>query len=210
MRRILVLTLVLASSAPIGCGPRADGDSDSGVVLSDSGNQEDAGSARCGAPGEPYGTSQGSRFYPFTLPKCDGTPFEFYGEDEGYCDARLTVVTLAAGWCGPCRLEAQQMQEYLVEGYADQNVRVVVSIIQDNDYRAADSAFCEGWTDQYGLTNPVVVDAAQDTRIYFPNDELALPASVIIDSQGVIRHREYGVSTGLSTIRAALDSLLAE
>lgn len=199
---ILATILLLA-----GCQNPPATSPDSGIQLPDAGSQADAGPG-CGDPGAPYGTSLGSNFRPFTLERCDGTPFAFYGEAEGFCDARFTVVAMAAGWCGPCRVEAQQMQALLVEAYEPEGVRVIVAITQDNDYRAPDADFCDGWVDQYGLTNPVVLDPAQETQIYFPAG--ALPAAVIVDSEGVIRHREYGVSTGLNTMRAALDRLLAE
>jgi len=178
------------------------GDADSGpIVLTDS------GPGACAPPAEPYGTQEGRNFRPFTLNRCDGTPFEFYGDAEGFCDASFTVLTMAAGWCGPCRLETEQLQTELVEGYAARGVRVVQAIIQDNDYAAPDGPFCDGWVAQYGLTNPVVLDPTQVTQIYFPAG--SLPATLIVDSHGVIRHREYGTSTGLRTIRAALDALLA-
>jgi thiol-disulfide isomerase/thioredoxin len=203
MRASLTLASVLLLLA--GCSPSPTQNADAGITVPDSGQPP---TPTCGDPGEPYGTSVGSHFLPFTLAQCDGTPFEFYGEDEGFCDARFTVLTMAAGWCNPCRIEAAQMQDRLVEAYADQGVRVVVAVIQDNDYRVPDAAFCQSWVDQYDLTNPVVLDPLQETQIYFPAG--ALPATVIVDSRGVIRHREYGVSTGLETIRSALDALLAQ
>ena len=100
------------------------------------------------------------------------------------------------------------MQAQLVEHYADQGVRVVVALIQDPSYNAPSQDFCQGWVDTYHLTNPVLRDAAQVTGIYFPMG--ALPANVIVDSNGVIRHREYGASVNLETLTAALDQLLAQ
>lgn len=205
MRTSRILITIAALTCAAGCKPSAE--TDGGITLPDAGPQEDAGPS-CGDPGSGYGTSVGTNFSPFTLPRCDDSPFEFYGEQEGFCDATFTVVTMAAGWCQPCRLEAQQTQAQLVEAYADQGVRVVVAVIQDNDYAAPDAEFCQGWVDQYGLTNPVVYDVAQETGIYFPAG--SLPANLIVDSRGVIRHREYGVSESLQTIRAKLDQLLAE
>ena len=166
----------------------------------------DAGEGACAAPTGGFGTSQGRNFLPFTLQRCDGSMYEFYGETEGYCDASFTVVSIAAGWCGPCRMEARLMEEFLVQRYASHGVRVVVAIIQNNDYEAPDLAFCEGWQSQYGLTNPVLIDPTQETQVYFPAG--SLPATLIVDSAGVIVHREYGVSTDLETVRAELDSLL--
>ncbi len=194
---------------------------DAGEAMADAGTEADAGSQMavdlgtpdageevCGDPGEPYGTSEGSRFFPFTLNDCEGNPFSFYGETEGYCESSFTVVTMAAGWCGPCRVEAELLQEQIVEAYAAQGVRVIVAVIQDNNYNAPDASFCSGWKTQYGLTNPVLLDPVQETQIYFPRG--ALPASLIVDSQGVIVHREYGVSQELRTLRDRLDQLLAE
>lgn len=200
------LSTAVALCGLVGCDPDTR-DADAAITVPDAGDT-DAGSSACaGDPGEPYGTSEGSHLVPFTLSQCDGTPYSFYGEAEGFCDATFTVIVMSAGWCGPCRVEATQMQARLVEAYADQGVRVITSIIQNDDYEAPDLAFCQGWTDQYGLTNAVVIDPTQETSIYFPAG--SLPATVIVDSEGVIRHREYGTTTGLATIRAALDALLA-
>jgi thiol-disulfide isomerase/thioredoxin len=203
MRAISVLASVAFLFGALGCDDNRDpvGEDAGDVMLPDSGEPQDT----CGDPGEGYGTSEGSNFSPFTLQLCDGSDFEFYGEDEGFCDASYTVVSIAAGWCGPCRAEAMLMPQ-LIEDYAADNVRVVVAIIQDNDYAAPDLAFCQGWVDQYGLTNPVMIDPTQETQIYFPGN--SLPATLIVDSEGVIVHREYGVSDNLETVRATLDELL--
>ena len=203
MRSFTTVVVALCLVGLVGCDDSEPAEPDAGpVVVEDSGPV----GACTGDPGGDYGTSEGSNFFPFTLPTCSGDQYEFYGEDEGYCDSTLTVVSIAAGWCGPCRQEAMLMQNYLVNGYADQDVRVVVAIIQDNNYEAPTPTFCQGWVDQYGLTNPVLYDTAQETQIYFPMG--ALPATLIVDSEGVIRHREYGVSNNLETVRAALDDLL--
>lgn len=205
MRACISLSAILVLAGAAGCNPPT-ADQDAGITLPDSG-RTDAATA-CGDPGAPYGTSVGAHFKPFTLPRCDGTQWSFYGEAEGYCEARFTVVSIAAGWCNPCQMEASVMEEALVEAYADQGVRVAVALIQDPDYGAPDGAFCQQWVDTYGLTNPVMMDANQVTNIYFPMG--ALPATLIVDSQGVIRFREYGYTGGLETVRAALENLLAE
>jgi thiol-disulfide isomerase/thioredoxin len=198
---ILITIAVLAC----GCEPRTE-DQDAGIQLPDAGSQEDAGPT-CGDPGDGYGTSLGTNFLPFTLDRCDGTPFEFYGEEEGFCDTRFTLVTAAAGWCVPCQMEAALTEELINEAYGPLGVRVVVVYIQDASYATPDGEDCQGWQDTYGLSNPVVYDPAQETNLYFPAG--SIPANLIVDSHGVIVHREYGVSPQLETIRAKLDQLLA-
>jgi hypothetical protein len=203
MRTSLILTTTFAALAIVGCDNPASSDSDSGI-LGDASNP----SAACDYPRSGYGTSEGSNFMPFTLNRCDGTPFEFYGEEEGFCDAKFTLVTAAAGWCVPCQMEAAMTEELINEVYGPRGVRVVVVYIQDANYDTPDGEDCQGWKDTYGLSNPVLYDPEQVTNAYFPAG--SIPANLIVDSNGVIVHREYGVSEELQTIRATLDQLLAE
>ena len=173
---------------------------------SDAGASDSGGPAACGIPTDGFGVSEGSNFLPLTLSDCDGADYEFYGDAEGYGTTTFTVVSIAAGWCAPCRREAALMQEFLVDRYGPNNVRVIVAIIQNNDYEAPDAAFCSDWRSRYGLTNPVLLDPTQETQLYFPAG--SLPATLIVDCAGQIVHREYGVSDSLETVRAELDSLL--
>lgn len=205
MRTSLILSTLLALTL-VGCDDSPAADPDAGNTEADAGQQADAGPV-CGDPGTGYGTSLGRNFRPFTLPACDDTPFDFYGEEEGFCDARFTLVTAAAGWCVPCQIEAAETEEYINAVYGPQGVRVVVVYIQDEGYNTPDASDCANWKSTYGLSNPVLYDAAQVTNAYFPAG--ALPSNLIVDSKGVIVHREYGVSQTLETIRAKLDQLLA-
>ena len=200
MIKIVAVTCV-ALIGLINCGGDETDPVDAGPIQIDTGPADS-----CAAPDDGFGTSEGSNFLPLTLDRCDGTPYEFYGQSEGYCDTSFTVISIGAGWCGPCRREAALMQEFLVDRYAEHNVRVIVALIQDDDYMAPTHGFCEGWQTQYGLTNPILIDPTQLTQVYFPAG--ALPATLIVDSRGVIVHREYGVSTDLETVRAELDNLL--
>lgn len=201
-RSLRALTVFSLAAALGACGATPASD-DAGIVLPDSGDDPGA----CSPPAEPYGTSMGRNFRPFTLNRCDGTPYQFYGEAEGYCDARFSVLLMSAGWCAPCVREAEVLEEQLVQAYAGDGVRVIQVLIQDENYEAPSNEFCQAWVDRNGLTNPVLNDPTQITQVYFPAG--SLPATLVVDSNGVIVHREYGASTGLSTIRAALDSLIA-
>jgi hypothetical protein len=167
----------------------------------------DTGGMACSAPEAPYGVEIGRNFEPFTLNDCSGNPYEFYGPD--FCDASYTVVSIAAGWCGPCIMESMVLESAINEIYGPQGVRVLQIITQTEDYLPPDDAYCSGWVSNYGLSNVELTDPAQITGVYFPGN--ALPATLIVDSNGVIVFREYGYSGSmLGSLAAQLDELLAE
>jgi hypothetical protein len=204
MRFTRIVSSLAVAALAIACKSSPPADVDAYVPP-----MEDAG-AMCGPPPAPYGTTVGRNFEPFFTPLtlCDGTTvFDFYGETEGYCETSFTVLTMAAGWCVPCQMEARMIQSLIADAYADRGVRVVQALTQDASFQPPSTTFCQQWVDTYDLRFPVVMDPSQVTSQYFPMG--ALPATLIVDSRGVIRHREYGVSNGLMTIRTALDELLA-
>ena len=180
----------------------ADGDGgmwDAGEVVRDGGLTCEAN-----VPSAPYGTRVTSKFRPLTLNQCDGTPYSIYNED--FCAVRFTVINIAAGWCNPSRLETAQFTALNAE-YSVQGVRLLQVMFQDESYGAASGAYCQAWVDEFGLTNVELNDPTQSTQIYFPAG--SLPATLIIDSTGTIVFREYGMTDGLVSLRASLDTLLA-
>ena len=170
--------------------------SDGGVILLDDGGM-------CDIPQGPYGTRVGAKFAPITLNTCDNQPYEFYNQD--FCSAKLTVFGIAAGWCGPCMQESMQLHRIISQGFAGR-VRLIQTLIQDPNYRAPNSAFCNQWKTTYGLTNTELMDPSQLTNIYFPDG--SLPSTVIVDGDGIIQYRENGVSENLQDIVDKLNQLL--
>lgn len=219
MRHILIASLLLFA----GCGDDGGtGDPDAGMMTIDSGGPMDASmpvdtgmgdpdadpTAGC-IPSEPYGTAVGRNFAPWSLPNCaDDSSFEFYNADYCASDTKLTVVSIAAGWCGPCINETMQLTEQITNMYGPRGVRVIQAVVQKEDYSAPDLAYCQAWVTRFGLVNTEVYDTMGTLQRYFPDN--ALPSTLIIDKMGVIRFRENGASMGLITLRGALDRLLAE
>jgi thiol-disulfide isomerase/thioredoxin len=67
------------------------------------------------------------------------------------------VVALSAGWCGPCRYAAEEMQAYQDE-YREKGVQFIEIITGDNSDELPDIDFLMGWDDQYGFTDiPVLL-----------------------------------------------------
>ena len=199
--RAVGLVLLVAGLAGCGSTPGNTPDVDAGgITLTDSGS-----GASCQVPPEPYGTSVGRTIEPFSLAQCDGTNYDFYGQD--FCDTRLTVISIAAGWCGPCMAESSQLTDRVTEAYRDQGVRVIQVLVQNPSRGAPDGAFCQQWVDNFGLTNIELIDPAGVTSPFFTTD--ALPETIMVDSHGVIRFREAGASSGLVSLTSKIDELLA-
>ncbi len=211
----LSLSVLIAALGLSACGtsdPPGGGATDAGVATDagagtgDAGEGVDGGGLSCSYPPAPYGTRVGANLEPFTLPQCDGTPYSFVNEE--FCAARFTVISIAAGWCMPCRYESQNLTEQVTSVYGPRGVRVIQVLVQDDDYRAANGAFCDAWVARYNLTQNIeLIDADGTTQIYFPGG--SLPSTIIVDSHGTIVWRENGVVMWLGTLKAKLDMLLA-
>lgn len=219
-------TLLLASAAALaGCGDSSTGTAnptpqDSGTAALDAGTP-DAGSTEVDAGAAPtdtgptypvgtYGSSVGALLRPFELEACNraGEEAMWRFDRNGFFDANLTVISIAAGWCVPCQNETMQMQQQIVERYADRGVRVVQLLVQNPDRSAITRNFCNTWVNRYNLTIPELMDPTFITQPFVPNT--AFPGNVIVDRCGRIRWREYGSTQGLASLREAIEDVLAD
>lgn len=188
------------------------GDTADAGVVADAGF--DAGGPECEGPTSGFGTREGSNFAPFAgVSYCDGTSFDFYSEDDGFCDASLTVLIRAAEWCGPCRLEAQEIGQGILDEYGPLGVRFLTVMDQNQAGGAPSQAACGNWESSFSLDRDAIdhrmlIDPAQEVAVYFPPGANGYPGNVIVNSEGQIVRRIIGFSRGLGSMRAALDELL--
>ncbi|MBL8603736.1 MAG: TlpA family protein disulfide reductase [Myxococcales bacterium] len=210
---------VAATLALAGC---SDGGSttgsttaDAGTAPVDTGVATDAGApVDAGAPAEtypagPYGSSVGRLFEPFSLTACnrEGGDASWRFDQSDFFNNRLTLIMISAMWCVPCQNEAMQIEREVVERYRDMGVRIVQVLVQDPQRRAITPSQCNTWVNRFGLTFPVLMDPQFITQPFVPM--AAFPGNVIVDRRGRIRWREYGSDRGLSSIRTAIDEVLA-
>jgi thiol-disulfide isomerase/thioredoxin len=111
--------------------------------------------------------------------------------DGGHIGAdalRGKVIVLAwfASYCPFCRLEAPQLQK-LYAANAEQLLVVGVNVEQGDPHQAA---LVQQWRTRFGWTFPVTLDAAAVERAL--GKPKGIPALVMIDSAGVVRHVETG------------------
>ncbi|MCM3635451.1 TlpA family protein disulfide reductase [Paenibacillus camelliae] len=117
------------------------------------------------------------------LPNLNDVPISFGGEQEG----KLQLINFWASWCGPCELEAPDLQK-LHQKYGDKLAMFGVNATDTDNERQA-----RKFVDDFGFTFEVLFDRDGDiTKLYRVN---TFPTSFIIDDEGVIKERINGVIT---------------
>ncbi len=108
---------------------------------------------------------------------------------------RVVLLNFWATWCVPCRAEMPELDR-AARDYHDDGFRVLaVNVLED-------STAIRKFGDELGLGLPLLVD--QDGDVYRAYNVQGLPASFLVDRDGVIRDVHLGVVT-----RAYLDRKLS-
>ena len=118
----------------------------------------------------------------FTLRSMDGPNLRL-AEQRG----RVVMVNFWATWCGPCRQEMPHLNK-LYDKYRDAGFVLLGVNIDDNARTATDLAT------KLGLKFPVLLDTDKAvSRLY---DLGSMPATVLIDREGRVRHLHRGYREG--------------
>lgn len=102
---------------------------------------------------------------------------------------KKVILNFWASWCPPCRQEMPDMEKFYVDN-KNKGIEILSVNLTDNEKNRADvTTFMK----EYGITFPVALDengsASQLYNVY------SIPASFIIDSQGVIQRKLIGPMT---------------
>lgn len=117
---------------------------------------------------------------PFTARTLDGATTSI----QNY-RGRVVVLNFWATWCGPCRVEMPEFENY----QAQMGERVAILGVNMLESPGQIAPFVQ----QYGLTFPILLD--EDGAIAAPYRVTGLPTSVILDRAGIIRERVVGPMT---------------
>ncbi len=122
----------------------------------------------------------------FTLRQIDGPNLRL-GEQRG----RVVMVNFWATWCGPCRIELPHLDKLHAKYRSSGFLLLGVNI--DDDPNAAKALAAK-----MGLKFPVLLDA--DKRVVAAYDLNAMPATVLIDRDGKVRHVHRGYKDGVEQL----------
>jgi peroxiredoxin len=133
----------------------------------------------------------------FTLRQIDGPNLRL-GEQRG----QVVMVNFWATWCGPCRVElphlARLSDKYRSSGF------LLLGVNIDDDPTAAKALAAK-----LGLTFPVLLDS--NKQVVGAYDLNAMPATVLIDRDGKVRHLHRGYKEGVEALyEQQLRALLKE
>lgn len=115
----------------------------------------------------------------------------------------VVLLNLWATWCVPCRTETPYLQS-LFEDYEDQGFRIVGISLDTGD--AADQVAM--FVEEFGVTYTILHDPQmRGMELY---QVLGLPATFLIDREGVLRWMRYGpIQEGDSEFLGALEDALS-
>ncbi|HSH76771.1 MAG TPA: TlpA disulfide reductase family protein [Longimicrobiales bacterium] len=116
---------------------------------------------------------------------------------------QVVLLNLWATWCAPCRAETPYLQS-LYEDYRDQGF-VIVGISMDTGDAAEDVAM---FVEEYDVGYTILHDPRMAGMELY--QVLGLPATFLIDREGVLRWMRYGpIAEGDPDFLRALDDVLS-
>ena len=127
---------------------------------------------------------------------------QFYGN--------VILLDFSAGWCSPCRELAEGAQA-LWTSHRESGFMMIHILTQDNGSSEPDTAFLQGWAEQYGIGFPVARDPSSTAIDGFGAAELyggTIPFTVLIDS-GLVIDSVYVGGEVEETVEARIEELIA-
>ena len=125
------------------------------------------------------------------------------------CGADVILVDIGAGWCEPCKEEAEHLEKELVQHFADRNVRIISILTEDASGQLATDAVCQQWASTYGITAPVLTDPSGSSKAWVSGDpQTSLPINIIMDGSFVIQNYLVGGQSA-SSLQEKIENVLA-
>jgi thiol-disulfide isomerase/thioredoxin len=108
-----------------------------------------------------------------------------------FCGKHVMVL-ISAGWCGPCRSLAEEVQA-IQDEYRDEGLQIIEMITDDNSYEVPSQGFLESWAEQYGFEDIPVLSIPAPTSYDSPH--------YLFDADGYIPS-VYHLNTSMKVVSA--------
>jgi len=116
----------------------------------------------------------------FTLPSLDGQTVRL----SDFRGKKAILLNFWATWCAPCRLEMPTIDKAYQE-YKSRGLEILAVSLD-----AGSNSVVKNFMQELKLDFPVLLDPDMEVlRLY---RQFSIPATFLIDKQGIVRHRELG------------------
>lgn len=116
----------------------------------------------------------------FTLPSLDGQTVRL----SDFRGKKAILLNFWATWCAPCRLEMPTMDK-VYQAYKSQGLEILAVNLD-----AGSNSAVKDFMHELNLSFPALLDPDMEVlRLY---RQFSIPATFLIDKQGIVRHREVG------------------
>ncbi len=153
-----------------------------------------ADTARSGTAVTPERAKIGSIAPDFTLPDIDGKPLTLSS-----LRGRVVVLTFFASWCHPCEEDMPILERAL----RDTGDRIAIVGVNYRDFPNDSRDFVR----RLGVTFPALIEDSTDNPVATRYDVHAMPDTLFIDANGMVRDRLFG-PTSRHDLESALSALL--
>jgi len=130
------------------------------------------------------GLEKGNLAPDFELKSFDGKAMKLSG-----LRGKKLILNMWATWCPPCRLEMPEMEKFYTDTKNEGIEILAVNLTQAEKSRNDVPAFIKA----NGITFPVIMDENGDVAKLY--NVSSIPATFVIDTQGVIREKVVGPMT---------------
>lgn len=147
---------------------------------------------------EDTGYELGDKLADFTVTTCDGEEFNLYDVLE---EKDMVLINIWATWCPPCQMEFPFMEE-AYQIYKD-DVEIIALSCEPTDTDEVLAEFAE----EMGMSFPVARESVGLTQGFKVS---AIPMSVVVDSEAVVRYKEVGAMFSLEQFSELFETYISD